>query len=296
MPLHTGDNLAIMKAMPDESVDLIYLDPPFNTRRDFVGTAGGFSDKIGSNDVDVSTHPIDVIVLLELTEVLCCEDDYNYLAYMAPRILELRRLLKPTGSIYLHCDPTMSHYLKLLMDAVFGKKQFRNEVIWKRYRGKRSGATKKFASVTDSILFYSKTNNGKFNGVFEPLDDDYVKRVYRNDDQDGKGRYRFGGRIRDRKYYLNNSRGSGITNLWNDVPELNGTASEATGYPTQKPLALLQRIIKASSNEGDVVLDPFCGCATTCVAAEQLNRQWIGIDANPQAIELGSKRINDIAR
>ena len=216
-----------------------------------------------------------------------------YLAFMGPRLVECHRVLHPTGSMYLHCDSTASHYLKGLMDAIFGSANFKNEIIWKRYRGKRSGAKTKFPAVTDTLLFYVKSKDAEFALPFTPLDPDYVKRVYRHDDGDGKGPYRFGGRIRDRKYYLANSRGVPTTNLWDDVPELNGTNPERLGYPTQKPRALYERIIAASSKPGDLVLDPFCGCGTTIDAAETLNRQWIGIDITLLALDPMQKRLRE---
>ena len=151
--------------------------------------------------------------------------------------------------------------------------------------------TTKFSAVVDSILFYAPAG-ATFNGSWSPLDPAYVAKAYRHDDNDGKGKYRYGGRIRDRKYYLADSRGTPATSLWDDIPELNGTSKEMTGYPTQKPVALLERIVKAASNEGDWILDPFCGCATTCEAAEKHARNWVGIDVSPLAAKLVARRLH----
>jgi len=300
-------------------VDIICTDPPFNSGRDYNTF---LSESQSQRTAFVDTWTWDDAVQEARREVasLARESDtyaalndalygYDYvlqkatsgppsatrayLAFMGPRLVECHRVLHPTGSMYLHCDSTASHYLKGLMDAIFGSANFKNEIIWKRYRGKRSGAKTKFPAVTDTLLFYVKSKDAEFALPFTPLDPDYVKRVYRHDDGDGKGPYRFGGRIRDRKYYLANSRGVPTTNLWDDVPELNGTNPERLGYPTQKPRALYERIIAASSKPGDIVLDPFCGCGTTIDAAETLNRQWIGIDITLLALDPMQKRLRE---
>ena len=329
--LFTGDNLEVMRAMNSETVDLIYLDPPFNKKYVFPIGKGdsadfGFKDIWGWDSVADETNPFlpyaelyafdellaaqsdgnplidsamaaNVVCLLETIGRISGHSEMAYLSFMAARLVEMRRLLKDTGSIYLHCDPTMAHSLKLLMDVIFGigtnGAGFRNEIVWKRYRGKRSGAIYKYCAVTESIFFYGMSKAAKIKTPFNPLREEYVRKTYKYDDEDGLGPYRYGGRIRDRKYYLANSKGIPVTSLWDDVDELNGTATEATGYPTQKPVALLERIIKASSGEGDLVLDPFCGCATTCVAAERLGRRWIGIDVASHAANLVKKRLLD---
>ena len=212
------------------------------------------------------------------------DSDKAYLAYMTARLLEIHRVLKPTGSVYLHCDPTMSHYLKLVMDAVFGRAEFRNEIIWS-YRRWPSGSLD-FQRMHDVILRYSKSPDRTFNIAFEPPSASYLKRF--------KGRTQ----ILDpeqptRKLVVDKpTKGMPQRDVW-DLSILAGSSKERVGYPTQKPLALLERIIKASSNEGDVVLDPFCGCATTLVAADRLDRQWAGIDLSPLAGELVMKRIRD---
>ena len=297
--IFTHDNLPILRGMDGDSVDLIYLDPPFNSKRDYAAPIGSkaagahFKDTWTLSDTDdawwgeiADEHPA-LYKVIDAAGAAGGKSDKAYCIYMATRLLEMRRVLKPAGSIYYHCDPTMSHAVKLVLDAIFGAKNFRNEIVWKRYRGKRSAAKpRKFPAVTDSLFFYSGGDQTNFSLPFFPLDEEYVAKVYRHDDQDGLGPYRFGGRVRDRKYYLKQSRGIPATSLWDDVPELNGTIAEHLGYPTQKPLALLKRIIQASSSEGDVVLDPFCGCATACVAAQYERRKWIGIDISQKAYDL----------
>ena len=310
--LWIGDNLAIMRQMNSETVDLIYLDPPFNSKRMYEGNLDpemgkqSFSDIWGDSDITEDDRRIlreRNPLLAELISFLGHSHGISwqsYLSFMGIRLMEMHRLLKDTGSIYLHCDPTMSHPLKLLMDIIFGNggsgsgnayRGFRNDITWKRYRGKRSGAKHKFAAVTDCLLFYAMSNKSTFHTPFNPLRPEYVKTVYKYNDGDGKGFYRFGGRLRERKYYLVNSKGIPVSSLWDDVDELNGTTREATGWATQKPIALLERIIKASSNKGDVVLDPFCGCGTACIAATHLGRQWIGIDQHPSADAIMKQRI-----
>ena len=205
--------------------------------------------------------------------------NFCYLAYMAIRLIECHRILKDTGSLYLHCDPTMSHYLKLLLDCIFGEKKFRNEIIWSYQRW--TGATKNFQKMHDIILFYAKNNNN-FTMISEPY----------SDKSKHKGR-RFTttqkGAITGQEY-INESREKAMRDVW-EISILNSQAKERTGYPTQKPIALLERIIKASCPENGIVLDPFCGCATTCVAAERLGRKWIGIDISVKAYELVRERL-----
>ncbi|MGR3913884.1 MAG: DNA methyltransferase [Gammaproteobacteria bacterium] len=297
--IFTSDNLPILRGMDTECIDLIYLDPPFNSKRDYAAPVGSkaagahFKDTWTLSDTDdvwwgeiADAHPA-LYKVIDAAGAAGGKSDKAYCIYMAARLLEMRRVLKPAGSIYYHCDPTMSHAVKMILDAIFGAKTFRNEITWKRYRGKRSAKKPlKFPAITDSILFYSKGGHANFHLPFSPLNEEYIKRVYRHNDNDGRGAYRYGGRISDRKYYLANSRGIPATSLWDDVPELNGKVAEHLGYPTQKPLALLKRIIAASSREGDIVLDPFCGCATACVAAQYERRQWIGIDISPKAYDL----------
>ena len=281
----------------------------------------------------------------------------SYLTMMAVRLLEMHRVLKDTGSIYLHCDPTASHYLKALMDAVFGASNFRNEIVWQRAATKKGGLTRTLANDADYILWYAKSDKAQLRveGITSPYDmgnlDEKTAKKYSSRDPQGK-RFqltsivapgdsegesgqpiRFGddvlpppagqhwrvpggrqpgesmqdgfkrlwdeGRLRQTQLgrlpryvrYLDEQPGRRLNNIWVDIPNLNSMAKERTGYPTQKPLPLLERIINTSSNPGDVVLDPFCGCATACVAAELLNRQWVGIDISPRAVDLVKQRL-----
>jgi len=202
---------------------------------------------------------------------------------MALRLRAMRRVLKDTGSIYLHCDPTASHYLKLLMDAIYGRKNFRNEIVWKKYGGHKNTAKLKFTTETDSLFFYSRGKKHNFNIQYRPLSPETIAGEYKHKDEEGRryaiprGRMYRQGIVK--RVYLDENPGVGIGSLWADKGmTIQGKDDERLGYPTQKPLALLERIIKASSNEGDTVLDPFCGCGTTVHAAESLGRKWIGID------------------
>ena len=292
----TGDNLDIMRGMNSESVDLIYLDPPFNSKANYAAPIGSkaagaaFKDTWTLRDVDAewinlieAKHPaLYRVILAAMTD-----SDKSYLAYMAARLLEIPRLLKPDGSIYLHCDPTMSHYLKLVMDVVFGRKKFRNEIVW-CYRG--GGVPKSdFARKHDIIFRYSKGGQVIFNvdSVRVPYSEDSNERLAYTAKS-----------FRSRKVYDNyqpNPKGKHPEDWWMLQPIM-PSSKERVGYPTQKPLALLERIIRASSNPGNLVLDPFCGCATTCVAADALEREWIGIDISPKAAELVRSRIDDLTR
>ena len=289
-----------MRGMNSQSVDLIYLDPPFNSKSNYAAPIGSkaagaeFKDTWTLNDLDIAwldlietRHP----ALNRVIQVAMTNSDKSYLVYMAVRLLELKRILKDSGSIYLHCDPTMSHYLKLLMDAIWGckNKAFRNEIIW-CYRG--GGVPQyHFARKHDVILRYSKSNTPKFN-----VDDvriPYSKSVMESDIS------RYDKSYRSNKTYSGyrpNKGGKHPEDWWEIQPIMPSDRKERTGYPTQKPLALLERVIKASSDKGDVVLDPFCGCATTCVMADTLNRQWVGIDISPKAAELVRQRIDDLTR
>ena len=261
-----------------------------------------------------------------------------YLAMMAVRLLELHRVLKPTGSLYLHCDPTASHYLKLVLDAVFGPESYVNELIWKRYGAHNDvgQGSRHFGRVHDTLFFYSKSSTRTWHQQFGPLDTEYVRITYRLDDGDGrkytttpltgpggadKGNpvFEWNGHTRAWRYskdtmqrlheegrlhysktgyarqklYLDESKGVPVQSIWSDIPPLVGSGNERLGYPTQKPRALLERIISASSNEGDVVLDPFCGCGTAIDAAQKLERRWIGIDVTHLAIGLVEKRLRE---
>lgn len=351
--LYFGDNLDILRGhIKDESIDLVYLDPPFNSKRDynilFKTPKGHQSDAQITAFEDnwhwgeqaerefaeiihqENTHVAEMIQALR--RFLGENDMMAYLTMMANRLLELHRVLKPTGSLYLHCDPTASHYLKIVLDGVFGKENYRNEIVWVRSNPKSHIAVN-FPNCTDILLRFTKSKQYTYHQLYEAHDFDYVETAYRYSDE--KGRYRLlpllnpnddrpnltyeflgvtrvwrwtkermhqaykegevvqlkPGAVPQYKKYLHESKGKTITNCWTDVKQAAG--HENLGYPTQKPLALLERIIKASSNEGDVVLDPFCGCGTAVHAAQKLNRQWVGIDITHLAISLIEKRLRD---
>ena len=353
--LHYGDNLEVLREkIDDEVADLIYLDPPFNSQRTynllFKQVKGdpvpaqimAFEDTWTWSPLMLEAFRDDprnapIFDLVEsLYRLLGDSEMMAYVLMMGPRLLELHRKLKTTGSLYLHCDPVASHYLKILLDAIFGPANFRNEITWKRQTA-HSDAKHKFADVADSILFYAKSSKARFQPVYVEHDPEYVKAFYKHDDGDGKGPYRTGdiaspnprpnmmyewkgfpwpakgwrfekatmerldaeGRIvyprkKDGsldtskrpqvKRYLSEMAGSIVTNVWNDISPIQGASKESRGYPTQKPLSLLERIIAASSKPGDVVLDPFCGCGTAVVAAQRMGRKWIGIDVTYVAI------------
>ena len=298
--LYYGDNeeiLASLASKEPESVDLMYLDPPFNSKANYNILYKDEQGKSIQNEAFQDTwqwttksqelytelqdeHPYQEDFLKGLFLVLGKCGMFNYLLYMMKRLLLMQRLLKPTGSIYLHCDPTASHYLKLVMDNVFGKKYFRNEVIWSYQRW--TGATKHFQRMHDIVLFYSKSEASTFNTLKEAYS---LKSKHK------------GARVTkhvDNKivqnYTSDSSRQKSMRDVW-EISYLNSQAKERLGYPTQKPLALLERIIKASSNEGDVVLDPFCGCGTSVSAAEKLERKWIGIDISYLSVNLIKNRL-----
>jgi len=361
--LYYGDNLEVLRTFPDECVDLIYLDPPFNSNAGYnvlfksASGAGadasieafddtwtwGESSKNALLDIAAGTNrPLQV--MMEAMRTGIGENPLMaYLAMMAVRLVELHRVLKPTGSLYLHCDPTASHYLKLVLDAVFGAENFRNEIIWRRYnRPKGSQFTaRKFGTATDTIFFYSKSEEYHFDlaAIRPPLSEAQLKEMYPNEDE--KGRYMSGPMLRSgsmgarpnlvfeyngftpgpagwrmtrdkvaaldaqgdiywtatgqprRKVRPTDEHGAVIDSLWTDIEALQSQAHERLGYPTQKPRALLERIIAASSNPGDVVLDPFCGCGTAVDAAQKLGRQWIGIDITHLAIGMIENRMRE---
>ncbi|MFN2375293.1 MAG: site-specific DNA-methyltransferase [Candidatus Binatia bacterium] len=357
--LYYGDNLDVLRRyVPDESVDLVYLDPPFKSDQDYNVL---FAEKDGSRahaqikafddtwcwDEAAARQFEEVVeaggrvslVMQAFRAFLGESDMLAYLAMMAPRLVDLCRAMKSTGSLYLHCDPTASHYLKLLLDAVFGPQNFVNEIVWKRssaHNDAKQGA-RHYGRVSDSLLFYSKGDVRTFNVEYAPYDPEYIARDYRRVDADGR-RYRIGdlsgpggaakgnpyyevmgvsrywryskekmdelirqgrvvqtrpGAVPQYKRYLDEMPGVPIQNIWTDIPVLNNRSREKLGYPTQKPEALLERIIRASSNEGDVVLDPFCGCGTSIVAAQKLERRWIGIDITHLAVNLIRHRLLD---
>ncbi len=290
--IFTGDNLHGMRGMNSESVDLIYLDPPFNSNKAYAAPIGSkaagaaFKDSWTLSDVDLVEHNrlkneesggAGLYALIEASKHTHSKGMFSYLVMMAIRLIEMKRILKPTGSIYLHCDPTAGHYLKLVMDAIFGRDNFRNEIVW-CYRG--GGVPKRdFARKHDTIFRYALSDEITFNvdSVRIPYSTDSMERL----------EYEARAFRGDKVYsgYRPNEKGKHPEDWWNIQPIM-PSSKERLGYPTQKPLALLDRIIKASSNEGDLVFDPFCGCATTLVAADKLERKWIGIDISPRAVDL----------
>ena len=360
--LYFGDNLKWLsdrKEFPDASVDLVYLDPPFNSNADynvlFRETSGqvsqaqfhAFTDTWSWADAAETYHQfIDNcpnVAVVELMEALHSFLKHSpmmaYLAMMAPRLVELHRALKPTGSLYLHCDPTASHYLRMLLDSIFGAVNFRNEIIWKRTAAHNSG--KKFGPVHDTLFFYANSESAIWKNLLRPLDESYIAshykytengRRYKRENITGagtrngetgkpwrginptaKGRHwvttpakleqldaegkiywpKAEGSWPYLKQFLDENEGMSLQDVWDDIWPINSQAKERLGYPTQKPQALLERIINASSNPGDVVLDPFCGCGTTIHAAQKLDRQWIGIDITYLAINLIKRRLKD---
>ena len=305
----TGDNLDILRGMNSECVDLIYLDPPFNSNRDYEAPIGSkaagaaFKDTWTLSDLDVAWMGLiadeqpAIANLLHTARLIHGKGMQSYLTMMAVRLLEMRRVLKETGSIYLHCDPTASHYLKLLMDAVFGSANFRNEVVWS-FTGRLMFTPYRFNAKHNSLLFYAKSKGHKLNEVTETITrDEYVqmKKQQIHIAEDGR-EWIWGhagkGKSHEYRIYIDEvlSKGRHLSTVWR-IPIINTSSKERVGYPTQKPLALLERIIQASSNPGDVVLDPFCGCATACVAADQLGRKWVGSDISPKAGELVNMRL-----
>jgi len=356
--LYFGDNLNILREhIKDESVDLIYLDPPFNSKRAYnllFKTPEGhvsdaqitafedtwhWGDQAEREFAELLHQPNTNVAetIQALRRFLGENDVMAYLTMMANRLVELRRVLKPTGSLYLHCDPTASHYLKLVMDAIFGGKNFRNEIIWKRTDAK-GNVQKKYGWIHDRLLFYTKTDDWVWNQPYAPYDNEYIEQFYNKVDKNGK-RYQAtdltapmsraskgqiyswkgytppasrcfvynkermaelekAGKIEYTKKgcprlirYLDEMKGNKCPDIWADIKI--AQKAERLPYPTQKPLALLERIIKASSNPGNLVLDPFCGCGTAVHAAQKLGRNWIGIDITHLAISLIEKRLRD---
>ncbi|MDR2905353.1 MAG: HNH endonuclease [Helicobacteraceae bacterium] len=294
--LYTNDNLYILNGLNSNLVDLIYLDPPFNTKRFYSAPVGSKSAGASFKDMwtwaDVNEAYLETLAgrYPSLTKFIVSVGGIHgkammaYLTYMAQRIIEMHRVLKDTGSLYLHCDPTASHYLKLLLDEIFGKNNFRNEIVW-HYR-RWTGKAKKFQSLHDIVLFYTKTDEYTFNEQYTPYTQKSLKR-----------KQNYHTRIKGDDVFVTSIDEKGVreNDVWVDIQLLNSQSKERTGYPTQKPLSLLHRIIKFSSNEGDIVLDPFCGCATTCVAAQQLGRKWIGIDIAEQSVGILVERLSDDA-
>ena len=370
--LYIGDNLNILRNIDPEVIDLIYLDPPFNTKKyykapiDSRARGASFKDIWTDEDVqlewygEVAEQNQELYQVIRAAETLSDKSMKIYLMAMAIRLFEMYRILKNTGSIYLHCDPTASHYLKLIMDSIFGKENFRNEIVWKRTSA-HSKPSNKYSSVHDIILFYSKGDNITYNQQYNNWDSEHEKNFTKKDDykkyklvsitmsgkikngesgkpwrgidptsenkhwippkqgayadyveknfepnyksiegtharldildKNGLLYYPKSGALPKLKWYSDVSPGSQVSDTLIDINRAAG--KERTGYPTQKPLALLDLIIKTSSNEDDIVLDPFCGCATACVAAEKLGRKWIGIDISDSAEVITKLRLEE---
>jgi len=358
--LFFGDNLEVLRRhIPVGSVDLIYLDPPFNSNATYnmlfkepsgeqsAAQIAAFEDtwQWGPQaeeafDEAVLAGPPPLAELLKaLRQVLGRTNMLAYLSMMAVRLVEMHRVLKPTGSLFLHCDPTASHYIKLILDNIFSPKNFRNEIIWERSQPK-GHATTRFSRCHDTIFFYSKSEKSVFNPIYKEHDPGYLERHYRFVEPETGRRYRFDnlinpnkerpnltyefppgsgtvrvwrwtkermmqaweagrvvipgkGEVVRYKRYLDEMSGTLIKDIWYDIEHLHGSSREYMGYQTQKPEALLERIIRAGSHEGDVVLDPFCGCGTAVAVAERLKRRWIGIDVTYLAIDLIRKGLRD---
>jgi DNA modification methylase len=357
--LYYGDNLEILRRyIKDESVDLVYLDPPFKSDQDYnvlfaehngsrsAAQIKAFEDTWEWNQVAALAYQEIVEAGGRVSQAMQAfrtflgeSDMLAYLAMMAPRLIELRRILKSTGSIYLHCDPTASHYIKLLLDSIFSPRNFRNEINWKRTSAHSSA--RRCGPVHDVLFFYSKSDDYLWNQIFTKHEEKYLKSHYTQTDSEGRrwrasdltalgirrgssgmpwrgfdvtgkgNHWKFsienleeldaagriywppGGGWPAYKRYLDEMQGVPLQDMWTDIPPINAQAKERLGYPTQKPEALLERIIKASSNEGDIVLDPFCGCGTAVAVAERLRRRWIGIDITHLAIKLIKQRLRD---
>lgn len=318
--LYFGDNLEILreKFPSDEGYfDLIYLDPPFNSNRNYnvlfkeglidsqaqvqafedswhwtPEAQHTFEELIGVKPSETKINEQISNLMQALEKMIGHNDVLAYLTMMTVRLIELHRVLKKTGSIYLHCDPTASHYLKIVMDAIFGKQNFRNEIIWERgtASGGKAGGDK-FVPNHDVIFFYNKdTDKAFYQRQYITYTEDYIKQRFKYTNESGR-RYRL--QLDNRKQYLDESKGKPVSDIWTDIFPINPMAKEKLGYATQKPEALLERIIKASSKEGDWVLDPFCGCGTTVAVAEKLDRNWVGIDITTLAINLIKYRLRE---
>ncbi len=317
--IYEGDNLEIMSKFPSKSIDLIYADPPFFSNRKYE------------------------VIWKDKAEISSFEDRWeggieHYISWMEPRLRECHRLLKDTGSMYLHCDWHASAHLKVLMDRIFNDSNFRNEIVWPRtyaHSDSKQGA-KAFGRIHDTILFYSKSVNNTWNTQYRPYEQDYIEKTFKQRDEEGRryqtvtltaskpggdtefewhgirppnGRYWAYSKanldkmekegkivflksgIPRLKKYVDDTPGVPIQDVWSDITRMSTFSNERTGYPTQKPVALLERIVSASSNKGDIVFDPFCGCGTTIIASQKLGRKWIGIDISPTACNLMQKRL-----
>ena len=318
--IYTGDNLDVLRRINSDCIDLIYLDPPFNSNKQYGNPIqGAFRDEWTMDDAkdewveSIEESHASLNLLIRAAGKIHGEAMQGYLTFMAVRLIEMRRVLKPAGSIYLHCDPTASHYLKGVMDSVFGPGNFRNEIVW--HYNKWTNAASHFQRNHDIILLYARSSGATFNKQFQmtPHKERVIARGWDSNSVQGGVRQlivydrgKAAAEIRKSKYdrvvYRDDAPdGTATPDCWTDINYLSSGAKERTGYPTQKPLALLERIIRASTNPGDVVLDPFCGCATACVAAETMTnlknaelpekRRWIGIDVSPLAYDLVLQRL-----
>lgn len=339
--LFFGDCLDVLKNLhaehPEGFIDLIYIDPPFNSKRDYnvlfesIDLKDSTAQKQAFADTWSNVSYLDTLneiqeldldlfnFLKSLDSIRISKSAVAYLTTMAIRLHYMHRVLKETGSFYLHCDPTMSHYLKLVCDLIFGEKNYRSEITWERTLGTGSSKfrARKFPNNTDTLLFFTKSDEYSFNMIRRPLSDGALKR-YDKVDSDGRrffwadlktyseerldrllatGEARISANAKNPRYkkFLTED-GTPITNLWNDIHLISTSSPERLGYPTQKPEALLERIVNASSSEGDLVADFFCGCGTTIAVAEKLNRSWIGVDISHLAIRLIKKRLLDSYR
>jgi site-specific DNA-methyltransferase (adenine-specific) len=321
--IYCGDNLEQLKKLPDACIDLIYIDPPFNSNRNYEVFWGETKEKRSFEDRHDSTQA--------------------YIEFMRPRCVQLARVLKKTGSFYYHCDWHASHYVKVMLDQIMGENNFQNEIVWKRssaHSDARQGS-KHFGRIHDVLFLYSGgSNDYTWNQLYLPLSDEYVESHYSNVDPDGR-RFRWDnltgpggaakgnafyevlgvkkywrysedkmaqmilegrvaippkGKVPAQKRYLDKSLGVPLQSVWDDLPPVNSQAKESLGYPTQKPLQLLERVINSSTNPNDIVLDAFCGCGTALVAAQNLQRQWIGIDVSPTACRVMAKRLRTVCK
>ncbi len=321
--IYCGDNLDQLKKLPDDCIDLIYIDPPFNSNRNYEVFWGETKEKRAFEDRHASTQA--------------------YIEFMRPRCVELARVLKKTGSFYYHCDWHASHYVKVMLDQILGENNFQNEIVWKRTSA-HGNVGKRYAIVEDRLLFYTGSRGWTWNTPYLPYSTEYIESHYgqveektgrrfttrdltasmqraskgqlyawkgvrptasrcwaytkdKMEEFEGKGLLVYGSNGVPRlKLYLDEMPGVPCDTVWSDIPPVNSQASERLGYPTQKPLPLLERIIKASSSENDIVLDAFCGCGTALVAAQNLGRQWIGIDISPTACRVMAKRLRDVCK
>jgi DNA modification methylase len=323
--IYCGDNLEQLKKLPTGCIDLIYIDPPFNSNRNYEVFWGETKEKRSFEDRHESTQA--------------------YIEFMRPRCVEMSRVLKKTGSFYYHCDWHASHYVKVMLDQIFGENNFINELVWKRQTSHNDAkqGSKHFGRLHDVLLFYAGGSKSyTWNQQYVPLDQSYIESHYSQVDEEGRpfqwgdlrapggaapskgnphytvlgveGYWRFtqekmeqfiregrvaippDGRVPRYKRFLDESKGLPVGSVWDDINPINSQAKESLGYPTQKPLPLLERIIKTSSNENEIVLDAFCGCGTALVAAQNLGRQWIGIDVSPTACRVMAKRLRDVCR